>query len=579
MTKEAPPYGQPVPQTIPPQRQFQDIKPPGVDDDIAPPGVDDPPPQPLQKLSPKQDEKEKERDKEKERHRSRDRRDRSTDRDRKRRHERKSRTPDRARNPSPKRKSKSKDRDSPEKHKRRRKESSDREDRKRDHSEDDKSKRNKDKKKHKEKKESEKKKKRDKKEKHKKETKEKKPKEEFKQVIPKNRGDESDEEVRSRKDKKKEFDQDPKKEREDVKGRLDENLYKEKEKDLEKETPTETAVIEEEEQVKKTKKETKGKKLKELEVKHLSREVKKKEIKMEQKEEESVISTTPARIDSSADLYGDISNEDIDTKVIECYGKIQKENFENSLLDENFEVKTTQEDEGIEEGEIKEYEEEENEEKDVLELHTNDIDLKSELDKSDILAPVPEKSKWEVEEDVLTSPRDSHKSDSKSDKSGKVTNEVLKRAENAIFAKAIKAIRPLEIKKREVEKSNNKIQVTVASAIDLSSPPVPQRLSVKERLGVKVDDTDKVINLSRNRSRSISPFSRRGEGGRNFDATERRVELESMRNRRIGRNRSRSRPRDHSRDRVRILIIFLLLFWEKTTNFHLDAFFSSLLFL
>lgn len=550
MNKEGPLYGQPVP----PQRQFQDIKPPGVDDDIAPPGVDEPPPQPLQKLSPKDDEKEKGKDKEKERRRSRDRRDRSTDRDRKRRHDRKSRTPDKARNSSPRRKSKSKDRDSPEKHKRRRRDSSDREERKRDHSDDERSKKSRDKKKHKERKESDKKKKRDRKDKHKKESKEKKSKEEFKQVIPKSRDDDSDED-NDHKERKR--DSHEKTSREDSKRHSEEKSSKEKA--LERKEPEETAIMAEDDlQAKQNKNEVKVKKSREINVKQSVKETKK-VIKIQDRDNEDITSTTPARVEYG-DLYGDLLNEEIDTKVIENYGKIEEDYMKEPVM--FVEEKTTIEDEE-EEGEIKEFEDEESEEKDVLELHLNDIDLKTELDKSDILAPVPEISKWEVEEDVLTSPKDGHKLDSKTDKSGKVTNEVLKRAENAIFAKAIKAIRPLEIKKREVEKSNNKIQVTVSSAIDITSPPVPQRLSVKERLGIKVDDPDKVINLSRNRSRSVSPFSRRGEGGRNFDANDRRVELESARSRRSGRNRSRSRGRDHSRDRVSIYL------------FHRNSFFHS----
>lgn len=555
MNKEPPIYGHPLPT----QRQFQDIKPPGVDDDIAPPGVDEPPPQMLQKLSPKHDEKERDKEKERERdrRRSRDRRERSTERDRKRRHDRKSRTPDRARNPSPKKKSKSRDRDSPDKHKRRRKDSSDRDDKKREHSEDEKSRKSRDKKKHKDKKESDKKKKRDKKDKHKKESKEKKPKEEFKQVIPKNREDDSDEDINQKERKKESYEK--RGDKEDVRRRSEEKIHKDKKTDK----MADDIPVKEEPETGKKKKEVRVKKSKDIDTKQSFKEGNKKE-PLEVKEEEHVTSTTPARIEIT-DLYGDISNEDIDTKVMENYGKIEEEKLEDTLV--TYETKSTQEDEGIEEGEIKEFEEEESEEKDILELHLNDIDLKAELDKSDILAPVPEKSKWEVEEDILTSPRDSSKSDLKIDKSGKVTNEVLKRAENAIFAKAIKAIRPLEIKKREVEKSNNKIQVTVASAVDVSSAPAPQRLSVKERLGIKVDDPDKVINLSRNRSRSVSPFSRRGEGGRNFDVNERRVELESIRNRRLGRNRSRSRGRDHSRDRVSIFAHLL----EYTLGFFIHT--------
>ncbi|KAG5887269.1 hypothetical protein JTB14_015706 [Gonioctena quinquepunctata] len=184
MNKE-PPFNQPIPQTIhniQPQRQYQDIAPPGVDDDIAPPGVEEPPFNPERKGSPKGNREIVPSEK-----RS-DRKESDKSNDRKRRHEKRSRTPDKARNPSPKIKSKSRDENSPEKPRRRRRNSSDKEDRdkNRDHSDDERSKKSKDKKKHRDKKESEKKKKRDKKDKHKKEGKEKKPKDEFKQIIPKN---------------------------------------------------------------------------------------------------------------------------------------------------------------------------------------------------------------------------------------------------------------------------------------------------------------------------------------------------------------------------------------------------------
>ncbi|XP_018568160.1 E3 ubiquitin-protein ligase RBBP6 isoform X2 [Anoplophora glabripennis] len=536
MNKE-PPFNQPLPQTIhsiQPQRHYEDIAPPGVDDDIAPPGVEEP----LFKISeskdhrnsPRNDDKGKETNDSK---RSGDKKERDRSPDRKRRHEKRSRTPDKARNPSPKRKSKSKERDSPDKHRRRRRDSSDREekDRRRDHSDDERSRKGKDKKKHKDKKESEKRKKRDKKEKHKKDNKEKKSKDEFKQVIPKNIDEDSDQDKRQQEEKKKR--------------ELEEERQLE-EKRLE-------AIKEEEQALKEEKKRKPVEEEKEKVV--VVEEKKKKPVSPEPEEQ---------KIDlQKLDLYEDMLSEEIDTKVIENYGKIE-DIFEEESKEDIIELASVEE--VVEEGEIKEFEDEE---KDVLELHTTDMDLKAEVDKSDILAPVPEKSKWEVEEDgqVLTSPQDSHKSDSKSDKSGKVTNEVLKRAENAIFAKAINAIRPIEIKKistdraklysgeREIEKGHNQIQITVASAsVDAKKtdpPQPPVRLSVKERLGIKVEDTDKVINLARNRSRTISPFSRRGESGRNYAMGERRVEVDEFRGHRDRNRRSRSRRRENSRERFR----------------------------
>ncbi|KAJ8965139.1 hypothetical protein NQ314_004364 [Rhamnusium bicolor] len=540
-----PPFNQPLPQTIhsiQPQRKYQDIAPPGVDDDIAPPGVEEPP---FKQAPPEQKERhESPRNEDNERanidnKRGTDKKDRDRSSDIKRRHEKRSRTPDKARNPSPRRKSKSKERDSPDKHRRRRRDSSDKEDRdrRRDHSDDERSRRGKDKKKHKDKKDSEKRKKRDKKDKHKKESKEKKPKEEFIQIIPKNIEDGPDEEKQRNERRKQE-------EMEEER-RLEERRLE--------------AIREEKRLVEAIKEEKRLEGIREEKRRKLAEEEKRRLIMEEEKRKRILLEeshNTPEPEEPKADLYGDMLSEEIDTTVMENYGKIDDISFE--------EKREEQEEQNlIEEGEIKEFEDEE---KDVLELHTTDMDLKTEMDKSDILAPVPEKSKWEVEEDgqILTSPKDSHKSDSKSDKSGKVTNEVLKRAENAIFAKAINAIRPIEIKKistdraklysgeREVEKTHNQLQVTVASVDpkkDVSQTPV--RLSVKERLGIKVQDTDHVINLSRHRSRTISPFSRRGESGRNYALGERRVEVDDFRSHRDRNRRSRSRRRDNSRERHR----------------------------
>ncbi|CAG9824597.1 unnamed protein product [Phaedon cochleariae] len=557
-----PPFNQPLPQTIhsiQPQRQYQDIAPPGVDDDIAPPGVEELPIKTEKQVSPKKEVKEKAvTDKRV------DRKEPEKTSDKKRRHDKRSRTPDRARNPSPRRKSKSKDRDSPDKRRRRRRESSD-------HSDDEKTKKSKDKKKHKEKKESEKKKKRDKKEKHKKESKEKKPKDEFKQIIPKNVSEEEDESY-SKSKKKREEQEKLLEER-----RLEALRNQKKQEEERMFEVNENKRLEEERRNRDKEMQKAERKREEL------RKLKDREqrfSKVPEKLEENNLTPEPEEV--IPDLYGEMSTEDIDTKVVENYGRIENDLLEDELQQEELQQEELLEEEPqyqelqeevlendifqaegdvnqppneyrfeeiMEDGEIKEYEEEE---KDVLELHTTDIDLKHELDKSDILAPVPEKSKWEVDEDGLTSPKDSHKSDTKSDKSGKVTNEVLKRAENAIFAKAINAIRPIEIKKigndRAKLYSGERDQITVVPAVvktEITQPPV--RLSVKERLGVKVDDTDKIINLSR-RSKTVSPFSKRGESGRNVAAGERRVEVDENKNRN---RRSRSRRRENSRDKNR----------------------------
>lgn len=163
--------------------------------------------------------------------------------------------------------------------------------------------------------------------------------------------------------------------------------------------------------------------------------------------------------------------------------------------------------------------------------------------KDEFLAPMPELSKWERDDttektdDVCESPMEKIQLDEP--KSAKVvTSEVLKRAENAIFQKAINAIRPIEIKKisesrevlyqnpepkvlevepnREARKSVN-VTINVGRNernVEITEPvkkakldrtkfkPVPEtysptRLSAKERLGEKVDE---------NKERKISPI-------------------------------------------------------------------------
>lgn len=162
--------------------------------------------------------------------------------------------------------------------------------------------------------------------------------------------------------------------------------------------------------------------------------------------------------------------------------------------------------------------------------------------KDEFLAPMPELSKWERDDtieksEVCESPVEKIQMDEP--KSTKVvTSEVLKRAENAIFQKAINAIRPIEIKKisesrkvlyqnpepkvletepnREPRKSVN-VTINVGRNernVEITEPvkkakldrtkfkPVPEtysptRLSAKERLGEKVEE---------NKERKISPI-------------------------------------------------------------------------
>lgn len=214
----------------------------------------------------------------------------------------------------------------------------------------------------------------------------------------------------------------------------------------------------------------------------------------------------------------------------------------------------------------------------ILEIHANldfETDFEPELEiesPKKVLVPLPEPSKWEIEDESTVieklnligelSPSD--------DANEKVTNEVLKRAENAIFARAINAIRPsIEIKKISVDRhklySNEKqrdnspgsgvvlksstspakesFQITVPSndcgerSVEIKTDVKnkgkisPVRTSVKDRLGSKVGDKDrksksrtpprKVFSLeksnlkitterSRSRDRKVSPGRVRG---------------------------------------------------------------------
>lgn len=162
-----------------------------------------------------------------------------------------------------------------------------------------------------------------------------------------------------------------------------------------------------------------------------------------------------------------------------------------------------------------------------------DINPNIELDVDEWTAP--EVSKWEREEikSLDNSEADVGSADTKKHPEEKVTSEILKRAENALFARAISAIRPLESKKAKEASpitsaarkgdggKDSKIQayqVTVPThesgtrSIELKSSDgsrdagkkrSPLRTSIKNRLGIKVSD-----KKSRSRSRSRSPKRR-----------------------------------------------------------------------
>ncbi|XP_021931899.1 E3 ubiquitin-protein ligase RBBP6 isoform X3 [Zootermopsis nevadensis] len=183
-------------------------------------------------------------------------------------------------------------------------------------------------------------------------------------------------------------------------------------------------------------------------------------------------------------LYGDMEDTRIDDNVIASYGKViaeeaQEKKVESDTADKGAEV-------GPELG-------------DGVELRVKaDTGSDSEgavksvtLDPAKanvMLAPLPELSKWELEEEFTPGSsfekkegEDGIGGGSQTDKTaGKiVTSEVLKRAENAIFQKAINAIRPIEPPKkisgdRKVYTSSEKrapVEVVVAETVETRKVP------------------------------------------------------------------------------------------------------------
>lgn len=122
--------------------------------------------------------------------------------------------------------------------------------------------------------------------------------------------------------------------------------------------------------------------------------------------------TVPLAVEKIDALYGDIEGTSVDQTVVENYVKIDEK---NEIVKNN---------------------------KD--ETPATGVEAKEPV----VLAPLPELSKWELDED-LPSQEDKSAGEDGSGKDKKVvTSEVLKRAENAIFQKAINAIRPFDTSKK-----------------------------------------------------------------------------------------------------------------------------------
>lgn len=223
------------------------------------------------------------------------------------------------------------------------------------------------------------------------------------------------------------------------------------------------------------------------------------------------------------DLYGDEAAEAVDKEIIQNYVKTDENAESNENKDENDTSKEEPFD-GIE-----------------LQANADELDLKLDIETTsqnkEMLAPLPELSKWEVDDENIEKCKEPGEitSPEEEDDGGKVTSDVIKRAENAIFAKAINSLRPIEIKKISSDRLKlygddqtkgpvNNIQITVPvmdiehRSIEMnekkkrSSKTPPPRLSVKERLGGKVEDVrrprePRVVHstVERVKSRSKTP--------------------------------------------------------------------------
>ncbi|XP_016974774.1 E3 ubiquitin-protein ligase RBBP6 isoform X2 [Drosophila rhopaloa] len=153
-------------------------------------------------------------------------------------------------------------------------------------------------------------------------------------------------------------------------------------------------------------------------------------------------------------------------------------------------------------------------------------------------------SKWELEENNLGLEDSSKKSGGLLDDQSEITSDVLRKAENAIFAKAINAIRPVEFQVIINSKGNSKDRSVIRNDKDRSpSPKRTSSKSVKERLGNKV--------LSeRSRSPDKSKSRRREATGKSSDDDANRGRSDRHGSRkRENRSRDRTAPSEKRQER------------------------------
>ncbi|KAJ4441240.1 hypothetical protein ANN_11091 [Periplaneta americana] len=164
-------------------------------------------------------------------------------------------------------------------------------------------------------------------------------------------------------------------------------------------------------------------------------------------------------------LYGDMEDTRIDDSVIANYGKVIAEEVQDRKVELTEEKSDPDKgSEAVQEGgaqdEVRIKTEVSSDSESVAKTSGPDP-AKANV----MLAPLPEPSKWELEEEFTPGSsfekresEDGSGGNAQADKAaGKVvTSEVLKRAENAIFQKAINAIRPIEPPKK-VSSSDRKV--------------------------------------------------------------------------------------------------------------------------
>ncbi|KAH8291319.1 hypothetical protein KR054_010566 [Drosophila jambulina] len=159
-------------------------------------------------------------------------------------------------------------------------------------------------------------------------------------------------------------------------------------------------------------------------------------------------------------------------------------------------------------------------------------------------------SKWELDESNLNLEFDSAAKKSAAnpdDDHSEITSDVLRKAENAIFAKAINAIRPVEFQVIINSKGSSKDRSVAIRNDKERSPTPPKRTtttssssskSVKERLGNKVVRSPTPDRSKARRRPEAAPAGKSSDEGRSNRNDSRRRD-----------NKSRDRERDRDRDR------------------------------